>query len=132
MIGVSNKSLASASDLRLSAGVIGHMPVVTGTFVYDIVKDEATVCDTQKRILGFESNIVKFKDVMEVVDVSSSESFQEGLTTMFKESKAVSDELQLANGHIIKETYNCEYNSDDYEYRSPIRIVGTTKLLKVA
>ena len=132
MIGVSGKSLESALSLRLATRTINQFPKVIGNFEYDILNDVATVDDTQQHLLGLDKKIVSFVDVMKIIDITSSESFQEGLTRMVKEQSLVTDELQLTNGNIIQETYRCEYHTDDYEHRSPIKIIGSSQLLKVA
>ena len=107
---------------------------IHGAFRYDIARDASSIDHNLKAILGVESNVVSFAQVLQAVDPISKTLFQEqSIGQIGKHDCFHTNEFQLKNGNIVKEFYKFDYHPDDYDKRSPTHISGQTTLLsKVA
>lgn len=98
-------------------------------FKYIVSKDESHCDSLNMLLLGLDSNIVSFDDVLDKVDIKSKTKFQEQtLDYKGKESIVASSPILLNNGNLVQDTYRMKYAPDG----SLTEINGETRLIKAA
>ena len=100
-----------------------------GTFDYNIVKDEVTCDEINRLVVGLDSNIYKFADILEKVE--SKTRFQEQTIGYSGDEKIVySSPISLVNGNVITAKYNMIYDQNDPDVL--IGMTGESQLITVA
>ena len=104
-------------------GAVEIIPII-GKFSYDFASDQSTVTTIQQKLLGLNSEIVSFSDVLKIIDVKSKTQFlEQSLGNVSPLNKTIqTSPIQLENGNVVTEVYN--FSSHGIE--------GETKLLMVA
>ena len=104
------------------------LPGAIGKFEYDVVKDESTCDEINRLMVGLESNVYSFADILDKVDVRSKLFFQEQtLSYRGSETTVESSPILLNNGNIITATYNMVFHEGMLA-----GITGESQLIKVA
>ena len=98
-------------------------------FKYNISKDESHCDPLNMLLLGLDSNIVSFSDILGKIDIKSKTRFQEQtLGYRGKESIVEGSPMLLNNGYIVQDTYRMNYAPDS----NLTEINGETRLIMAA
>ena len=100
-----------------------------GFFDYDVLNDKIKCDEINRLMVGLDSNIYKFSDILEKVEGKTR--FQEQTVGYSGDEKIVySSPISLVNGNVITAKYNMIYDKNDPDVL--IGMTGESQLIKVA
>ena len=100
-----------------------------GFFDYDVLNNNIECDEINRLLVGLDSNIYKFSDILEKVEGKTR--FQEQTIGYSGDEKIVySSPISLINGNVITAKYNMIYDKNDPDLL--IGMTGESQLIKVA
>ena len=123
------KTYTAIPAVEPSQAKIIPLPGAIGAFKYDVLNDKIKCDEINRLVVGLDSNIYKFADILEKVEGKTR--FQEQTVGYSGDEKIVySSPISLVNGNVITAKYNMIYDKNDPDVL--IGMTGESQLIKVA